>query len=359
MAFGLEEEWIGVKAKMSLLKKDQPARIAVLSAGAWGTALAIMLSRKGNPVKLWSRRREVAKAMQRERESRPHFPGVPFPATLQATDNLEEALDQTPVMVLVPASHGMRDLARQTAPYYQGQIVVSATKGLEVATLKRMSEVIREEIPVLPTDHLGTLSGPNFSIEVIRELPTASVVASPSSWTSTQIQELFMTPSFRVYTSGDQVGVELGGSLKNIYAIGVGIIEGLGLGQNARAAFITRGLAEMIRLGKAMGANPLTFSGLSGLGDLVLTCTGDYSRNRQAGLALGGGKGIQEILGEARAVIEGIATTEAAHHLAHKYGITMPIVDEMYQILFQGKEPRRSVPALMSRLKTEEVETLS
>lgn len=340
---------------MQLTSNGLPQTVAVLSAGAWGTALALLLSRKGLPVKLWARRSEVVETLARERESRLHFPGVSFPPNLQVAADLEEALRPASVIILVPASHGMRDLARQVAPFYRGQTVVSATKGLEVHSLKRMSQVILEEIAALSEPDLAILSGPNFSIEVVRELPTATVVASVSPATAGLIQELFMTPSFRVYTSPDPIGVELGGSLKNIYAIGVGIIEGLGLGQNARAAFITRSLAEMIRLGQAMGANPLTFSGLAGLGDLVLTCTGDYSRNRQAGLALGRGKQVAEILANSHSVIEGIRTTEAAFYLARRFGVTMPIVDEMYAILFRGKNPLDSVPALMSRSRTEEM----
>jgi glycerol-3-phosphate dehydrogenase (NAD(P)+) len=331
-------------------------RAAIIPAGNWGTALAVPLSDNGHTVRLWRRTPDFAPEFNRTRENRTHLPGVVLPPGVTAAATVEEALAAADLVVLAPASAGLREICRAVAAHLPPTaLVLSVTKGLEPETLRRMSQVITEEIPGV-AKRLAVLSGPNFAIEVARGLPATSVVAAPDLAVARVWQDALSTLRFRVYTSTDPVGVEIGGALKNVIAIGVGISDGLGMGQNARAGLITRGIAEMTRLGLAMGANPRTFAGLSGLGDLVLTCTGDLSRNRQAGLAIGRGKTLAQFLAETGVVVEGVPAARAAWQLAQRHGVDMPITEQIYAVLYQGKDPRLATRDLMSRLRTHEYE---
>ncbi len=336
-------------------------KVCILGAGGWGTALAVLLARKGVEIHLWARRPEFASLLAAERENPTYLPGVKLPPGVCVSSNLDQAVPGSETIILTLPSHGLRRVARSLAARLspgRPVPVVSAAKGLEEDSLKRMSQVLTEELPSRYHRWVVVLSGPNFAAEVARGYPTTTVVASPNWEVASRVQDLLMTPTFRVYTNHDVVGVELGGALKNVYAIAVGVSDGLGLGYNARSSLITRCLAEMTRLGVAMGANPLTFAGLSGMGDLVLTCTGKYSRNRQCGLALAGGQHLQEILSQTQMVVEGVRTTRAARQLGLKYGVSMPVTDELYRVLFEGKNPADGVKSLMSRGKRNELDDL-
>ncbi len=323
--------------------------VGVIGSGAWGTTLALLLSKKGIATTLWEHRAERAAEMQRRRENRDFFPGFQFPDALQVTADIGEAVQQKRLLVLVTPSQKMRANLRILAPYLEREtLLVNASKGIEIGSLKRMSETIVEELPAA-RERVATLSGPNLSREVAQEKPTAAVIASTVHEVAVECRTLLTTGHFRVYTSHDVVGVELGGALKNIIAIGAGIIDGLGYGDNAKAAFITRGLAEISRLGIAAGANPLTFSGLAGMGDLVATCASDLSRNHQLGRRLAAGEKLDTILQSTHAVAEGVWTTRAALQLAGRYGVEMPIAQQLGQVLFEGLDPQRAVPELMTR----------
>jgi len=328
----------------------------VLGAGGWGTALALLLAGTGRRVGLWARRQEFAAELREVRENRPYLPGVPLPAGVYPTGDLGTALQGVELVVLAVPSHGLREIVRRAAPHLAARVtLVSATKGLESETNRRMSQVIVEELGPLAR-RLAVLSGPNFSAEVARGQPTATVVAASSGEVAEEVQEAFMSPRFRVYTNPDVIGVELCGALKNVYAIAAGVSDGLGLGDNARAAVITRSLAEMSRLGVALGAQPLTFAGLAGLGDLVLTCTGSLSRNRRAGLRLGRGEPVKEVLNASGMVIEGVHTAVAACDLGRRLGLRMPIAEQVVEVLFHGKAPAEAVSALMTRERRHEIE---
>lgn len=333
-------------------------KVAVIGAGGWGTALSILLARKGYRVALWARRAEFIEELAREGENRPYLPGVPLPAGVEPVSELTLAMEGASCVVLCPPSQAMGEVCRRLAPHLPSSLraLVSASKGLETSTLLRLSQVITRELPPLFHSRIAVLSGPNFSHEVARGLPAATVVASPDAALASAVQDIFMTDRFRVYTTTDLVGVEMGGALKNVIAIGVGIAEGLGLGHNARAALITRGLAEIRRLGVAVGARAATFTGLSGLGDLVLTCTGLYSRNRKAGQELGSGRSLEEVTRETPMVIEGVPTTQAAYRLSRLLGVSMPITEEIFAVLFEGRPLREAVNRLMTRERTRELE---
>lgn len=339
---------------MTRLKK-----VAIVAAGAWGTALAIPLSEDAEDVVLWSRRAGWADEFNASRQNRSSLPGVTLPPNVRAVQDLEEVLIRAHLVILAPESAGLRDVCRRIAQICPSVPLVSATKGLEPGSLLRMSQVIREELPERVHSHIAVLSGPNFSAEVAQGLPTTTVVASENEDVARRVQDALMTTRFRVYTNPDVVGVELGGALKNVIAFGVGISDGLGMGLNARAALITRGIAEIARLGVAMGARPLTFAGLAGLGDLVLTCTGDLSRNRRAGLAIGRGQKLREFLEETGLTVEGVPTTRAARDLSERLGVDMPITSEIYRVLFEDKSPEEGVMALMRRTKTGEIEEVA
>ena len=332
--------------------------IGVIGAGSWGTALAWLLAGNGYPVHLWSYEEATADQISRDRENKNFLPGVILPDSIEATTDLRKALHQKDVLVLAVPSHFFRGVLKQMGGFLslvnQGCLWISATKGIENETLLTMSGVLKEVLGPEYHPGIGCLSGPTFAKEVSRKLPTAVTLASDEGNTAGLAQRFFSNRFFRVYTNLDLLGVELGGALKNVIALAAGISDGLGFGHNTRAALITRGLAEICRLGEKMGARRPTFFGLAGIGDLVLTCTGDLSRNRTVGLRLGQGEKLSAILSTMTMVAEGIKTTLAAHQLAKREQIEMPIVSQMNGILYEGRDPRQAVKDLMTRdLKAE------
>ncbi len=329
--------------------------IAVIGAGSWGTTLANLLAKKNYPVTLWAYEADLAARMATTRENDLYLPGVALAPQLSYTSELKQAVRGRKLLLLVPPSQVMRQVLVQIAADIDPDaLLVSASKGIENDTLQPMAEVIGECLGPAVRDRLTFLSGPSFAREVATEMPTAVVAASDNREAAVRTQEIFSTAYFRVYTNDDVVGVELGGALKNVVALAAGVSDGLGFGYNTRAALITRGLAEMTRMGLALGANPATFAGLAGMGDLVLTCTGDLSRNRTVGMELGRGRSLAEILGGMKMVAEGVKTTLSAYQLAAKLGVDVPITEQMYRILYQNKDPRQAVTDLMLRgLKAE------
>ncbi len=328
---------------------------AVLGAGSWGTCLAIHLARKGIQCRLWARNETFADNMQKTRENKKYLKGIPLPEHLEVTSSLADALTNREIILFVVPSHGLRQIAVQVNEILCSKgcspalsAIVSCSKGIENDTLMTMTEIMAETMPKYQ-NRIAVLSGPSFADEVARELPTAVSIASKETATTQSLQHMFSTETFRVYGSTDITGVEIGGALKNVMAIASGISDGLGFGANARAALITRGLAEIARMGEALGAHPRTFSGLAGIGDLVLTCTGDLSRNRQVGLKLGHGQMLNEIIASMSMVAEGVKTTKSAFFLASRYGVEMPITQSVYSILYEGKNPRDTVRELMTR----------
>ncbi len=322
--------------------------ISVLGSGSWGSALAVHLARTGHDVRLWARDAGLASAMSAERENPAYLPGIVFPSALRPTSSIGEAVDGARFVVMAVPSHGLRAVAQAArALIPPGVTLVSAAKGLEEGSLLRMSEVLRAELP--EAGSIVALSGPSFAVELARELPTALVAAGDSSNAVELVQAHFRSSTLRLYGSADVVGVEMGGALKNTIAIAAGVVEGLGLGHNALAALITRGLAELTRLAVGLGAQRDTLSGLAGLGDLVLTCTGDLSRNRQVGIALARGQSLREILSRTRMVAEGVKTTEAALALGARHGIELPIAHEMSAVLAGRKAPQDAIRDLMGR----------
>lgn len=333
-------------------------KIGVVGAGSWGTALARLLAVNGYPVELWSYEEEIADQINRDRENKNFLPGVPLPVSIEPTTRLSAVLDQKDMLVLAVPSHFFRNVLNQMMPFLsrikKDCLWISATKGIENDTLLTMSGVLKELLPPEYHPFIGCLSGPTFAKEVSRDLPTAVSLASGVEKTALTAQKFLSNTTFRVYTNLDLLGVELGGALKNVIALAAGISDGLQLGHNARAALITRGLAEICRLGEKMGASRPTFFGLAGIGDLVLTCTGDLSRNRTVGLRLGQGEKLAAILSTMTMVAEGIKTTRAAHQLAIREKIEMPIVSQIYGILYEDWDPRQAVKDLMTRdLKAE------
>ena len=333
-------------------------RVAVLGGGGWGTALAVHLARAGKTVTLWGRDTSLMATVAAARVNAAYLPGVELPPDVRPTSTLEEALAGVSCVVSAVPSHVTRDLMRRTAPEISvDTIVVSATKGLELGTLLRMSEVIGQE---LGNDRrVAVLSGPSFALEVANRAPTAVAVAGRSEETVAAVQEGFRSSYFRLYGGTDVAGVEMGGALKNVIAIAAGAVESLGLGHNARSALITRGLAEMSRLAIAVGGQRDTLSGLSGLGDLVLTCTGELSRNRRVGIELGHGRSLEEILTGMRTVAEGVRTTTAALELGTRHGVELPIAAQMAEVLAGRKTPREGVEDLMLRRQRSEIEAVS
>jgi len=323
--------------------------IGVIGAGAWGTALARHLAQKGVSVRLWAYEPEVIETIKTKHENTIFLPGVKLPTDVTVTNSLAEAVRGVEGIVFAVPSHAARSVLQYLAPLVSGSTrIISATKGIEEDTLKLMTDVMTEVLPA-PTPELMVLSGPSFAAEVSRGQPTAVCLAGRHVETVKTYQSLLMSPTFRVYADGDLIGVQLGGALKNVVALAAGVVDGLELGHNARAALMTRGLAEMVRLGVAMGADPRTFYGLSGVGDLVLTCTGPLSRNHMVGVRLGKGEKLDSILSGMQAVAEGVRTARAALGLADRYGVEMPIVREVNAVLFQGKPCRQAVAALMER----------
>ncbi|MEW6446471.1 MAG: NAD(P)H-dependent glycerol-3-phosphate dehydrogenase [Bacillota bacterium] len=332
-------------------------QIAVLGGGGWGTALACLLAGKGYPVRLWVRRPEHAAALNTARENARYLPGVRIPHGVAVTASMTEALDGAAVVVFAVPSHAFREVLKIALPdIHPAACIVNAAKGLEEPTLRRLSEVFAAEAGQEASYRYAVLSGPSHAEEVGRGQPTAIVSASRNSETAEFVQDLFMAPFFRVYTNDDVVGVELGGALKNIIALGTGVCEGIGFGDNAKAALMTRGLAEITRLGVRLGANPLTFAGLAGVGDLIVTCTSMHSRNRRAGIEIGQGKSLREALAAVGMVVEGVKTTRAAYSLAQNLGVRMPVTTEIHRVLFEGLAPLEAAKNLLGRARTREIE---
>jgi glycerol-3-phosphate dehydrogenase (NAD(P)+) len=323
--------------------------VSVLGSGSWGTALAMHLARTGKPVTLGARRPETVAALRGAGEHTACHPGFPFPASLTPSDDLEQACRTVDAVVVSCPSHAVRALGEQIRPLLRpGTLIVSTSKGVEQATHATMSDVLEAVLPEHAT-RVSVLSGPSFAREVVQGLPTAVTAAAGYLSVAEELQGLFSGPTFRVYTSTDVVGVEIGGAVKNVIAVAAGVSDGLGFGHNTRAALITRGLAEISRLGTHLGANPATLYGLSCLGDLVLTCTGDLSRNRTVGLRLGRGETLDEIVASMTEVAEGVRNTASVRGLARSAGLDMPITEQMYAVLYEGKEPSRAVADLLGR----------
>jgi glycerol-3-phosphate dehydrogenase (NAD(P)+) len=332
-------------------------RIGVVGAGSWGTTLAQLLAEKGYPVDLWVFEEELCRTIRETQENRYYLPGIHLHENIKAHHELRQVVQDHELLVMVVPSHVYRQTAAQMLPFLKrNTVIVSATKGIENGTLLIMSDIWKEILPSPDFVQVLALSGPSFAREVIRKIPTAIVVAGEDLELVRWVQRVFSTNYFRVYTSFDKTGVELAGAQKNVIAIAAGISDGLNFGLNTRAALITRGLAEMSRLGAKMGANVLTFSGLSGIGDLLLTCTGDLSRNRQVGLQLGQGRKIADILQAMRMVAEGVKTAQSLHFLAERLHVEMPISEQVYQVLHEGKEPQKAVQELMERSLKHELE---
>lgn len=324
-------------------------RIAVVGAGGWGTALAALLAESGHQVRMWVRTPALCTQLRDTRENRPYLPGVRLPRELMYTTALAEAVVDAQVVVFAVPSHAMRTVATALRPYLShGPVLVSTSKGIEEGTLCTMTAVLREVLGEQWQRSLAVLSGPSFAAEVARGLPTAVTVAAQEQ-VAVWLQRLFSSARFRVYTTTDQVGVEVGGAVKNVIAIAAGVSDGLGCGLSARAALITRGLAEMMRLALRMGAQPQTLSGLSGVGDLILTCTSDLSRNHMVGVRLGRGEHITGILREMHMVAEGVRTCRSVFSLAQRLQVDMPIVRHVYALLYEGKPPRQVVTELLTR----------
>ena len=334
-------------------------QVAVIGAGSWGTALASVLARNGLQVTLWVRDPKLAEEINTTRQNRKYLPDVELSQTITATSDLRQAVSDRRVVLLAVPSHAMRQICRALANDLHPEVLLlHAAKGFELETLKRMSEVIREEVPRPIADRLAVLTGPSHAEEVVRDQPTTVVVASDEEKSMLLAQDLLMTPNFRVYTNPDLVGAEIAGALKNIIALGAGMSDGLGYGDNAKAALLTRGLAEISRLGSKLGARPLTFAGLAGVGDLIVTCTSRHSRNWRAGYMLGQGKRLDDVLEQMGMVVEGVRTTHAAYSLAQREQVEMPITSVLYGILFEGKAPEQGVKELMTRGKTFELDYL-
>lgn len=325
-------------------------RAAVIGAGSWGTALANLLAGKGTETVVWSYEQDVADDINRAHVNRKYLDGIALADSLRATPDMAEALRGADLVVSVSPSHVVRQVMGQAAAHMEpGALVVSASKGIENESLKTMDAVLADVLPADIARTAAFLSGPSFALEVGRGYPTAVTIASEDEDAATRAQAAFQTPSFRVYTSRDVRGVELGGSVKNVIAIAAGTVEGMGFGYNTQAALITRGLAEIMRLGAALGAEPGTLAGLAGIGDLILTCTGGLSRNRTVGVELGKGRKLDDILGGMVMVAEGVRTARSTRDLAHRTGVEMPIVEAVYAMLFEGLDPRQAVEQLMLR----------
>ncbi|HHW12362.1 MAG TPA: NAD(P)H-dependent glycerol-3-phosphate dehydrogenase [Firmicutes bacterium] len=333
-------------------------KVGVVGAGGWGTALAKLLTENGHQVMLWAYEQETMAEINQKHTNERFLPGVVLPAELRASTDPAEVVDGAEFVTFVVPSQWVRTTAKQFASHLAPEtVVVNAGKGLEIQTLKTLSQVLKEELSALHHE-IVVLSGPNHSEEVSRRLPSATVVASPDLKVAEEVQEIFMSPYFRVYTNRDRLGVELGGALKNVFSMAAGICDGLNFGDNTKAALVTRALAEMRRLGVMMGAEPETFSGLSGLGDLFVTAASRHSRNAWAGREIGKGRRLEEILASTPMVVEGVPTTKAAYALSKKFQVELPIVEKMYQVLFEDYPPRQAVEDLMIRERRSETEDI-
>ena len=323
-------------------------KVTIIGTTSWGITLALMLARKGLEVRLWARTEREANELRSAGPNQSQFPGITFPPQVVITSQLSEALADIKAVILAVPSQTMRQNIKLVASHLtRSTLVVSAAKGVEIGSGKRMSQVIAEEINPHFRSNISVLSGPNLSREILHNLPAASVVASDEKTTAKKVQKLLTTPNFFVFTNSDVIGVELGGALKNIIALGAGIIDGLGYGDNTKAALMTRGLTEITALGVALGANPLTFSGLAGLGDLIATCTSSLSRNHYVGAELAKGRPLTEIIDSMTEVAEGVSTSLVARNLAQPLGLEMPINENIYQILYENADPRQVATGLM------------
>lgn len=335
------------------------SHIAVVGAGSWGTALAHLLAQKGRAVRLWCYEAELAAQIQATRENALYLPGIALSPQLTVSADLAGVVADADVVVLVAPSHALRAVAQQLAPRLRlDAIVVCCTKGIEIGTGCLMSDILAQTLTAHPAERRCYLSGPSFAREVAEGQPTAVVIAGSNPTITKQMQDLFRTGSFMTFTHSDVIGIEVGGAVKNVLAIATGIADGLGLGHNSRAALITRGLYEIIKLGQALGAQPLTFAGLAGMGDLILTCTGGLSRNRQVGLELGKGRPLKAILAEMRMVAEGVRTAQAVHELLMRHHITAPICTAVYEILYENKTPPTALAELTALELSEELGTI-
>ena len=325
-------------------------KVAVIGTTGWGTTLGTKLAASGTEVILWARTEEEATKLNTDRENIAHLPSVPFPKNLWASSSPSEALTAADLTILAMPAQTMRNNLQLIGKHlHDSTLLLSISKGIEIETTMRMSEVISEELGNSFASQIAILSGPNFAKEVVQDLPTTTVIASTNTEAASRIQYIVSSPNFRAYTNEDVIGVELGGALKNVMALAVGMSDGMGFGDNTRAALITRGLAEMTRLGVAAGAQPLTFAGLAGMGDLVATCTSQLSRNRFVGQELAKGRQLEEILSSMSGIAEGVDTTVAALRLAQKLGVEMPIAEQVYRVLFDGLAVSEAVPNLMER----------
>ena len=323
------------------------ANVGVMGAGSWGTALALLLHSNGHQVTVWSINEEEVEMLSKEREHKSKLPGVKIPEDMVFTSDMETAIKEKDFLVLAVPSAFTRGTARNMKPFVkEGQIIVDVAKGIEEDTLMTLSQQIEEEIPQA---NVAVLSGPSHAEEVGRGLPTAVVIGAKTEETARYLQEMFMNHVFRVYISPDMLGMELGGALKNVIALAAGIADGMGYGDNTKAALITRGIAEIARLGVKMGGAIESFTGLTGIGDLIVTCASVHSRNRKAGYLMGQGKTMEEAMAEVKMVVEGVYSAKAAAKLGKKYGVSLPIVDKVNEVLFEGKDPKEAVDELMLR----------
>jgi len=334
--------------------------VAVIGAGSWGTALALVLADNGHQTRLWSHNPSQIEEINKTHSNEKYLPGIHIPELVKGYSNLVEVLSGVETMILAVPTKAIREVLKKIVQTQKEPLtIVHVSKGIEPDTLLRISEMIEEEMPANLLKDVVVLSGPSHAEEVSLRHPTTVTVSAKNMDAAERIQDLFINQNFRVYTNPDIIGVEIGGALKNIIALAAGISDGLGYGDNAKAALITRGLAEIARLGVKMGASPLTFSGLTGIGDLIVTCTSVHSRNWRAGNMLGKGRNLQEVLDQMGMVVEGVRTTKAAYQLAEKFDVRMPITSALNGILFNGVNPKDAVDGLMTREKTHEVEDLA
>ncbi|QCX32562.1 NAD(P)H-dependent glycerol-3-phosphate dehydrogenase [Caloramator sp. E03] len=332
-------------------------KISILGAGSWGSAIAVLLSKKSYDISIWDRNISLLEEINRTRENIRYLPGVLMPTNIKAFEDIGKCIEGCEIIVMAVPSHAVRQVCISLKGVVKkDQTFVSLAKGIENATFKRMSEIIEEHFP---ENNVAVLSGPSHAEEVSKDIPTTVVSSSKSIQVAEYIQDVFITPKFRVYTNTDIIGVEVGGAVKNIIALAAGVSDGLGYGDNTKAALMTRGIAEIARLGVALGAQPLTFAGLSGIGDLIVTCTSMHSRNRRAGILIGQGKTVEEATSEVKMVVEGINTTKSTYELSQKIGVEMPITTELYKVLFEGKNPKYAVSELMLRDKKHEIEEVA
>ncbi|WHY84456.1 NAD(P)H-dependent glycerol-3-phosphate dehydrogenase [Neobacillus novalis] len=339
--------------------QDKKTAIAVIGAGSWGTALAMVLADNSHEVRLWSHNEDQVKEINEFHSNKKYLPGIVLPELIVGYASLSDALMGVETAILAVPTKAIREVLGKMRAVQAGPVIIAhVSKGIEPDTLLRITEMIKEEMPKELLKDIVVLSGPSHAEEVSLRHPTTVTVTSENMEAAEKVQDLFINHNFRVYTNSDVIGVEIGGALKNIIALAAGITDGLGYGDNAKAALMTRGLAEIARLGTKMGANPLTFSGLTGIGDLIVTCTSVHSRNWRAGNMLGKGKTLDEVLDNMGMVVEGVRTTKAAYQLAAKYNVKMPITFALYDVLFNGKNAKDAVDVLMARGKTHEMEDL-